>query len=489
MNYFCLDVGTTCLKCQLFSDTGEILAYRVKEYDFKLQDGEKYVDVDAVWQTLCEMLRELGAAHEITSVCISSLGESFVLLDEKDEILFYPMLYTDARGEEEARLIASTVGEERAFLIAGVTPHSMYSLSKLLWIKRHAPEKFSRAAKVMLVCDYLGYRLTGERTIDYALAARTGAFDVEKKTFSAEMLTPFGLSETLFSVPRPAGSVVGPIKKELLTSLGLQGAPVLVLGSHDQVCAALGAGALQAGDAVDGLGTVECTTVLFKDKPTDLSMGKEGYPCVPYAVPGLYCTYMLNFSSGSTIDWVRKRIMHGYAGEEQSFFAYIEKDLPRDPTGLLVLPYFGGASTPHQNIHARGVILGLHTDTKDTELFQGIMEGLCMEMRYNADVVKKYGIAVKKLVATGGGAKSRAWLTLKANVQDLPVVRLRSSEGGLCGCAVLSATAVGGLTFEEARAWFVQYADAFTPDPARRAAYDPIYEKYKKLYASVKELF
>jgi xylulokinase len=218
-------------------------------------------------------------------------------------------------------------------------------------------------------------------------------------------------------------------------------------------------------------------------------MGKEGYPCVPYAIPGLYCTYILNFSCGSTIDWIRKRIMHGYAGEEGNFFAYIEKDLPGDPTGLLVLPYFGGASTPHQNIHAKGVILGVDIDTGDTELFQGIMEGLCMEMRYNFDVVTKYGIKVDNLVATGGGAKSRAWLTIKSNVQNLPVKRLRSSEGGLCGCAVLSAVAVGGLNFEGARERFVRYADVFTPDAERHAAYEPTYEKYKRLYASVKELF
>ncbi|MBR2354531.1 MAG: hypothetical protein IKA76_08530 [Clostridia bacterium] len=95
MNYLSLDVGTTCCKCQLFSQSGEILEYLSKEYDFRTDGEYHYVDVDAVRQHLGDMIRTVAQKHEISSICVSSLGESFVLLDEKDQILFYPMLYTD----------------------------------------------------------------------------------------------------------------------------------------------------------------------------------------------------------------------------------------------------------------------------------------------------------------------------------------------------------------------------------------------------------
>ncbi len=489
MNYLSLDIGTTCCKCQLFAQDGEILEYLSKEYDFKKIDGKNYVDVDVVWKNCKEMIAEVAKKHAISSFCISSLGEAFALLDKEDNVLFYPMLYTDPRGEKEAAEIATLLGEEKAFSIAGVMPHSMYSLSKLLWIKKHYPEIYEKGDKVLLVGEYVGYLLSGKRVIDYGLAARTGALDIEKLDFSEEIFNAVGVDRALFSQTARAGTIVGEVKQSLVEELGIQGNPVLVLGSHDQICTSLGAGVLDAGDAVDGMGTVECITTLFKDKPTNAEMGRQGYPCVPYAVEGLYCTYILNYSCGSTVNWLRKKIMHGYGGEEGNFFAYLEKNMTDKPTGILTLPYFGGASTPYQDLNAKGAILNLTTETTDADLYKSIMEGTAMEMRLNADVVKEYGITVENVVATGGGANSEKWLQVKADIQNIPVKILRSSEGGLCGCALLQAVALSGAkNLAAARDIFVRYAKNFTPDADSRAAYENQYEKYKKLYKTIKEI-
>lgn len=482
MNFLSIDIGTTGCKCQLFSDAGEILEYRFSEYPFLKGDGRNYVNVHKIYECLREMFFSVKEKHEITSVAISSLGESFVLLDEEDNILFYPMLYTDERGEEEAEEIKARFGEDKAFLVTGVSPHSMYSLSKLLYIKTHHPDIFAKAKKVMLMGDYFGYLLTGERVIDYALASRTGAFDIEKMEFSEELLSLFGLSPDLFSTPRRAGSVVGRLKEEWGCDI------TLVLGSHDQICTALGAGVLSAGEAVDGLGTVECITTVFEKKPTDVEMGRQGYCVVPYATEGNYCTYILNFSCGSIVNWVRKKIMHGYAPEGENFFSYMEKQMKRTPTGILTLPYFSGASTPYQDLSARGVILGLSSESEDYELYQSVLEGTSMEMRFNLDVVREYGLSLSSLVATGGGANSDKWLAIKSDIMRVPVRALRSSEGGLCGLAMLSAVAMGSETdLYCAKERFVCYEKTFIPAPD--APYETQYEKYKKIYPQVKEFY
>lgn len=484
MNYLSIDVGTTGCKCQLFSETGEILKYLFNEYDFKEIDGSSYVDIHAVEAHLRNMISDISKDFYITSVCISSLGESFVVLDEDDHILFYPMLYTDNRGENEAEEIKATIGVEKAFLTTGVIPHSMYSLSKLLWIKNNAPKAFSKASKVMLIGDYIGYLLTGERVIDYALASRTGAFDIRTMQFSKEILGAFGIDKALFSTPMRAGSIVGKVKPDWGIS------SVLVLGSHDQICTSLGAGVLQAGDAVDGMGTVECITTLFKDKPVNSEMGNHGYPCVPYPVDNLYCTYILNFSCGSMVNWLRKKIMHGYKGEEKDFFTYIEKEMTNEPTGILTLPYFGGASTPYQDLNAKGIIINLTTQTSDVDLYKSMMEGTAFEMRLNADVVERYGITIKSAVATGGGANSEKWLQVKSDIQNIPVKTLRSSEGGLCGCAMLQAVALGSVKdLYEAKSIFVRYAQEFVPDSKKHGTYEQHYQKYKNLYKFAKEFY
>lgn len=489
MNYLCMDVGTTCCKCQLFTKNGEILEYIAEEYDFLQKDGHNYIDIEKIWRCLKAMIAKIAKKHEINSFCVSSLGESFVLLDKQDRLLFPPMLYTDGRGEAEAEEIKEKIGEERAFLTTGVIPHSMYSISKLLWIKNNHPEIYESADKLLLVGEYVGYLLSGKRVIDYSLASRSGVFDIEKLKFSGEILTELDIPFGLFSKPMPTGSIVGPIKKELIDGLGIKGEPVLVLGSHDQICASLGAGLLSAGDAVDGMGTVECITTLFSEKSDNVKMGRQGYPCVPYAIEGLYCTYIFNYSCGSTVNWYRKKITHGYSGKEKNFFDYMEKNISESHTDLLLLPYFGGAATPYQDISARGAVIGLTTETTDAEIYRAILEGTAMEMRFNAEVVKEYGITPKSLVATGGGSNSRKWMQIKADIQNLPIRVLRSSEGGLCGCAMLSAVALGGSAdLREAKDVFVIYTDEFLPNALSHESYAENYQKYKKLYKAVKEI-
>lgn len=487
MNYLSIDIGSTGCKCQLFNSKGEILDYVFKEYDLKTVDSDIYVDIEKIVENLKSLIKEVAQKSTFDSIAISTFGESFVLLDENDKVLFLPMIYTDPRGEKEAVELANLIGEDKIFKIAGVMPQSLYSIYKLLWIKNNT-DVFSKAKKIMLICDYLGYILTNNAVIDYALASRTGIFDIEKKEFCEEILNEVGIDKKMFSTPALTGTVVGELLPSIKEELNIKNSCKLVLGSHDQICTALGAGVLSPGDAVDGLGTVECITTVFDKKPDDVEMGKMGYPCVPYAIDGMYCTYMLNYSCGSIVNWVRKSIMHNYKGDEDNFFTYIEKNMKEDPTEILVLPYFGGAANPYQNINAKGAIINLENQSSDSDLYKSVLEGTSMEMRLNAEMVKPYGIEIKKLVATGGGANSKKWLQIKSDIQNVPIKSLRSGEGGLCGCAMLQAVALGQCKdLFEARDIFVQYNNEFTPK--NHAKYDNKYKKYKKLYYSLKEFF
>ena len=265
MNFLSLDVGTTACKCQLFSERGEILGYLMKEYPLKEEDGESCVDIAAIRENVFGMIGAAKAWGSVDSICISTFGETFVALDEEDNVLFAPMLYTDRRGDEEAKEISARVGNAYAFSVTGAVPHSMYSVSKLLWVKKHRPERYAKIGKVLLICDYLGYLLTGERVIDYSLAARTGVFDINALRFSEEMCKQLGIDAKWFSRPERAGSIVGKVKNK---ALSLENC-TLVLGAHDQVCTALGAGIVEEDRAVDGMGTVECITAVYRGAKGD----------------------------------------------------------------------------------------------------------------------------------------------------------------------------------------------------------------------------
>lgn len=485
MNYLSIDIGTTCCKCQLFSKDGKILEYISKEYGFLKEGGKIYVDIAAVKENVFSMIKSVSSKHTVGSICFSTFGEAFVLLDKDDNVLFNPMLYTDRRGEEQAEEIRAKFGNEKLYKLTGTLPHCMYSVSKLLYIKENYHEIYAKVDKVLLICDYIGYILTGKRVIDYSLAARTGVFDIEKLHFSEELCDGLGIDINLFSAPQRTGYVVGDINND---ELGLKHCK-LVLGSHDQICTALGAGVISDGQAVDGMGTVECITAVFKDKCNEIKAGEQGYPIVPFAVAGLYCTYICNYASGSIVNWYKNEIIYGYNGDKKSVFEYLESGFTENPTGLYVLPYFAGSAIPYQDVNAKGAIIGLTTSTTASQIYQSLMESTAMEMKFEVAIAKKYGIKVKSAVATGGGANSDKWLQIKADIQEIPFKTLRSSEGGLCGCAVLQSVAVDGKTLKQAVKIFVKMNMAFTPNKEKAKVYEPYYKKYTKLYKSLKEFF
>ncbi len=487
MKYLSIDVGTTCCKCQLWSDGGEVIFHDGCEVALKeTQDGQ-YVDIENIVVLIKELIKSASSYGKIDSIAFSSLGESFVLLDKDDNILTLPMLYTDVRGEEQAKRVKEKFGSDVIFKKTGVCPHPMYSIYKLLWIKENLPDVYACADKLLLVGEYVGYLLTGERVIDYGLAARTGIFDVRNKVFCADLLDELGVSLDLFSKPMKTGNVVAKVSEKVANELNLNPDCRLVLGSHDQICATVGAGVINDGEAGDGMGTVECITSVFSKIPDSAEMGEMGYPIVPFF--DKYCTYILNFSSGSLVEWYKKKIMHGYSGDKKNFFAYIEEDIEKRTTDLLMLPYFMGCATPYQDSAIKGAILNLDLNTSDADIFKAILEATSLEMRLNMKVIKRHGINVKNFVATGGGARSDGWLKIKSSVAGRKIKRIISSEGGLCGLAIMQAVAMGSCeTYADAVKKFVKYDKEFVPDESKKDYYDKKFAKYEKLYHALKEI-
>ncbi|MBQ2714078.1 MAG: hypothetical protein IJF76_00410, partial [Clostridia bacterium] len=186
----------------------------------------------------------------------------------------------------------------------------------------------------------------------------------------------------------------------------------------------------------------------------------------------------------------RKGIIHGYSGDKKNFFEYAESEIPTEPTGLLALPYFAGAATPYQDPNAKGAIIGLTLTTTDIDLHLALLEGTSYEMRLNLETVKEFGIDITNAVATGGGANSKPWLQIKSNVTNLTLKTLRSSEGGLCGVAMLQSVAMGACKdLKEARDIFVRYNQEFVPNVVAQEKYNKVYKKYRNLYKTIKETY
>lgn len=490
MTFLGIDAGTTCTKGVLFSESGDILTTESRDNALISRDGETYIDVPLIWENVQSILGAISRDYRIGTVAFTSLGESFAALDGHDELIFPTMLYSDPRGTEQAYRLSREIGDERLFALTGVVPQGMYSICKLLWWREHAPADYARIRRIFLVGDYLGYKLTGKAKIDRALASRTGALNVRDMTFDPDMLALAGLTPDMFSEVVPAGTVVGKIKPDLAEKLGVDPDCLVVTGAHDQISSALGSGGIREGVGVDGMGTVECITALFRGQVTDADMGRKGYPCVPFTSDGTYATYLLNYTCGGLMKWFKTTFCRDlYPEGEASFYAWCEKDIDTaHASDLLLLPYFRGAATPYNDIYARGAMIGLTCDTTTQDVYRAILEATSYEMRVNLEAMEAFGMKLDELIVTGGCAKSDAWLQIKANILGIPVRRVSNVEAGCCGTAMLGAVAAGAFPDLDAAAKvFVKPGKVFCPCPD--ASFEAQYAKYKKLYLTVKELY
>ena len=249
------------------------------------------------------------------------------------------MIYTDPRGSEECSALKEALGAEHIAQITGLEPHTMYSISKMMWIKKHHPDIYAATKHIFLIEDFVVWNLTGKAQIDYSLATRTMAFDIRTMTWSKEIFEAAGIDPGLMSTPVPTGTSAGAVTDEAAKRTGLAKECIIVSVSHDQVAAAVGAGAFDGETAVDGAGTVQCLTPVYDSIP-DISVMRKGYfSVVPYVVPGKYVAYAFSYTGGSLIQWCMETF-----GKGETNASMEEAYTSDEPTGLLVLPHFAGAA-------------------------------------------------------------------------------------------------------------------------------------------------
>ncbi|MCL1808717.1 MAG: FGGY-family carbohydrate kinase [Clostridiales bacterium] len=481
-----LDVGSSSCKCAAFAEDGKMLASSEKEY--AKTPGQIGLDARVLFEYVCAAVRscteQVEAAGDIVSVTVSSFGESFVPIDKAGRVLAPVAMYTDGDGAAETEFLrrnAAHIGR-----IAGAAPNCLYALPRMMQMLNTVPGLRDNLWKFLQIEDYVVFRFCGETVIDYSLACRALAFDVGGHCWSEEILETAGFGSHALSKPVPAGTVAGEMHDSLALALGLRKGVKIVSGMHDQVAAATGAGALRTGDAVVGTGSVECITPVFDSFIADDAFLNQNYVCVPHAVPGLYVTYAFTLSGGSLLSWYRDRLVPYLKPSAEagncSVYDLLNENCPSEPSDIIVVPHFGGTGTPELASPAFGTIAGLSMGSGLPEIYRAVMEGLCFEMRFNREKLKESGIEFSSLRATGGGARSPLWLQMKADVLDIPVETLETSDAGAVGGAMAAAVSLGAFRcLEEAASCFVKTGKLILPNRERTKLYDKKYSRYIKI--------
>ena len=487
-----LDIGTTGCKIAVYDEKAQLATTVYTEYDIKRVSGLHEIDLNEVWNSVKKLLKQLAGEYPLSALGVTSFGETFAMLDADDKIVAPSMLYTDPRGDEECEQLLARMREEAISFRIGVRPHSMFSLPKVMWIKNHMPEAYAKAKRVLLVQDFVVYKLSGVAQIEMALAARTMAFNVEKKVFDTEILEAAGVNPELFSKPVAPGTVAGKILSGVADEVGMPKDLTVVTGCHDQIAAMTGAGIFDSDVAMDGSGTVECIPVILDKVPKDMNVYKYGYSVVPHG--DKYACYVVSYAGGATLKWYRDTIAQ-YEKEQSerdgtNVYAILDRMVKADePSGLLISPHFAGASTPHMNSRAKAAIVGLTFETGRGEIYRALMEGVAYEIKTNLDILEQFGASPRKLRATGGGASSPIWNQIKADIMNVPITALSCKEVGAAGTALVTGHAIG--IYDDIKKYASIMAPdkkTYVPNPEMVKKYMPFYKKYEKLYDAVQSL-
>lgn len=480
-----VDIGGTGCKCVAFCDDGTQLAIAYAEYPLVAGQANLPPDIltSSVFQVVARCTAQLENRAEIAAITISSFGESFVAVDENGSALTDILLYFGNTESEHFSRLVQQVGEEKFMRIARILPDASYSLSKMLYTQQVAPRP---VWKFLFIASFITYRLTGKTYADVSLACRSLLYDVQNRCWSKELLEACGIDENTLPEVLPTGGKVGSILPDIASQLGLPRDTLVVMGSHDQIVNALGAGVQELGEAVDTTGTCECITPLFASIPENLDFQKNNFACVPYLDSRGFVTYAYNISSGSVVRWYRDALAGYLSAEAQlqhkSIYDLLNEQCPQKPTDLLILPFLQGmGGTPEVDAGATGLIAGLTTQTRLPDIYRAILEGVTFEMRYNQEKLRENGVSFDKLYACGGGAKSPVWLQIKADILDCEIIPVKSEETGAMGSAILGIAAVTGEDPFAVAMRFWKYGEAIQPNAEHANIYNQRYEVYKAL--------
>ena len=481
-----VDIGGTGAKCVAFDDHGAQLALSYIEYPNPPGKAnlEPQVLSDSVVRVIRDCVQALPARDAVAAITVSSFGESFVPIDEHGAPLTDIIMYFANSESGEFDELVRRVGEETFMRVARILPDASYSLEKMLYTLRTAERP---VWKFLPIAAYVCYRLSGAVMTDVSLACRTLLYDVEKREWSRELLEASGVALDQLPDVCPTGTAVGFLRPEIAQALSLPENVRVVIGSHDQIVNALACGVCEHGDGVDVSGTCECIEPLFADIPGDFGFTKENFACVPYVDDVGYVTYAYNISGGAVVRWYRdqlaKHLSAQAKAEHVSVYDLLNRACPKEPTDVIVLPFLQGmGGTPDVRPNARGMFYGVTMETGLPEFYRAILEGLTFEMAYNLEKLEGFGVAPNRLYACGGGARSKVWLQIKADIWNREILPVKTEETGALGSAILGFAAVTGEKDRLALAKkFVQLGEPMRPDAARVEVYREKFQLYKQL--------
>ncbi|MBX6320965.1 MAG: FGGY-family carbohydrate kinase [Rhodospirillaceae bacterium] len=485
-----LDIGTTSTIGILIRLPDRVLGLASQPVTLSApQPGWAEEDPEEWWANVCAVTRRLLAESGVRPEAIAGIGvtgmlPAVVLLDAEGRLLRPSIQQSDARCGPQVAALRAEIDEASFIAKAGNGINQQLVIAKLRWIEENEPEVFRRIATVFGSYDYVNWRLTGERAVEQNWALEGGFVDVRRGVVADELVALARIPRAALPPKSVSHAVLGRVTPAAAAQTGLAAGTPVVGGAADLIASALAAGVVRAGDVLLKFGgSVDVLTA------TDTVAPDPRLYLDYHLVPGLYMPNGCMSTGGSGLNWFAAT----FAGAERAaaeaagltlhqHLDRLAEAVPPGAEGVRVLPYFLGEKTPIHDPEARGVFAGLTLAHGLGHLWRALLEAYAHAILHHLEVLNDMGHRTETFRVSDGGADSRTWMQIVADVVQRPLERLSGHPGSCLGAAWTAAVGVGLTDDWGGVARFVARRDVIQPDPARAKLYAEGYRAFRDLY-------
>ena len=496
MTYFIgVDIGTTSTKAIVFSSSGAIKGIGNRGYSILApQPTWAEQDPKVIFATAIAAIRDAvdaAGATDIAAVGFSTAMHSLIAMNAKNQPLTNSIIWADRRSVSQAEKLKQGGTGNTIYRRTGTPIHPMSPLCKLMWMRESDPDTFRQAAKFISIKEYILYQLFEEYVVDYSIASATGLFNLKQLDWDEEALTLAGITKEQLGLLVPTTHILQGMKQQHAEAMKLAPETPFVIGASDGVLANLGVGAINSGNAIT-IGTSGAVRTFSQTPITDPQARTFCYAATDH----LWLIGGSINSGGIIFRWLRDEFCAaeveqakqlGLDGYDVMIDAALQ--VPAGAQGLLCLPFLSGERAPYWNAKARGVFFGVGLHHTRSHFIRAVMEGILFTL-YSVNVaVQELTQVGGEIRASGGFARSQAWLQMMADVFGQEVVTPEVYEASGFGAAVLAMYAVGAIADITNVHQLIRISKRYQPNLELSSTYKQLFALYQRVYHNLVEEF
>ena len=510
-----VDLGTSGCKTALVSCDGQVLAWKYREVATHLLPGAGAEQVpDDWWQAFLDCARTMLADSavnpaNVVAICCSTQGEGTIPVDRNGTALMHAITWMDMRGAEHLRRqirgLINVAGYDvfklmRWLKLCGGAPSlsGKDPAAHMLFIRDMYPEIYQRTYKFLNVLDFFNLKLTGRfvSTYDSILTSWvTDNRDASQVRYHPDLIRDSGIDADKFPELVPCTEVLGTIRSEVAAAIGLSMSTRVVAGAIDNTAAAIGAGTLADCDAHLYIGTSSWIGAHVAKKKTNILSQIASIPC---AVPSRYLMVAMQTSAGNNLSFLKEKVLYNQDAllhqerlpDVYKIFDRIAATVPAGSNGLIYTPWLFGERCPVDDRSLRAGLFNLSLDHTRETIIRAFFEGVALNTRWMRGPVQNFlGCELKQLTILGGGASSKVWCQIFADVLGIPIRQLAEPmQANAIGAATIAFVGIGQIDFATAAAQ-TRYGQIFLPDTENHAVYDEAYSTFIELHRRLSPLY